>query len=88
MLACRLVLSTQGGRPCERPRRSGLTQYDRVAREDGEVRVQLEEEVKLIGRAPNAVGKEESVTLQPLHGLRWILETDAGTAHREGSGIV
>jgi hypothetical protein len=48
--------------------------------------MQFKEEVKLISRAANTVGEEEGVPLQPLHGLGWVLETDAGTAHREVGG--
>lgn len=40
-----------------------------------------EEEVKLISLASNAVGKEKSISLQPRHGLRRILETNTRTAH-------
>lgn len=67
--------------PRERPGRIKLTEDDRVGWEDGKVGVQFEEEVKLISGAPNAVGKEECVPLEPLHRLGRILETDAGTAH-------
>lgn len=45
--------------------------------------MQFKEEMQLLSGAPNAVGEEECVPLEPFHGLGGIFETDAGTAHLE-----
>lgn len=43
----------------------GLTEDDRIGRENGEVGVQFVEEVPLVGGAADAIGKQEHITLQP-----------------------
>lgn len=60
-----------------------LTQNDGVGREDCKVGVEFVEEVKLIGLAADAVGKEKRITLQPRNGLSRVFETNAWTAHDE-----
>lgn len=66
-------------------RRSGpaLTQDDGVGGKNGKVGVEFVEEVKLVGLAADAVGKQEHVAFQPRNGLRRVFETNAGTAHDE-----
>jgi len=63
----------------QRGRRERLTQDDGVGGEDGEVRMQLVEEVKLVGGAADGSGEEEDVALQPRDLGRRVLEADTWT---------
>jgi len=81
----------------------GLTQDNRVGREDGEVRVQFlvcqnrssldlmkayEDKVQLVGGRADAVCEEQGVALEPGDLLGGELVTGAGTRHVEMSSIV
>jgi hypothetical protein len=57
-------------------RQEPLTEDDGVGGEDGELGMQLVEEVKLVCRAADGSGEEEGIALQPRHLGRRVLETD------------